>query len=88
MSSGQEAQAKHQSDAGSYALSESPELRFLPWLLHPSPPPSPADAVVKMLNLNNPVSSSGFADGDVYKVLIIDRFCRDIISPLLKVIPM
>lgn len=43
------------------------------------------DAVVKMLNLNHPVASGGTADEEVYKVLILDRFCRDILSPLIRV---
>jgi hypothetical protein len=38
-----------------------------------------------MLNLNAQVGASGTADEEVYKVLILDRFCRDIISPLLRV---
>ncbi|KAJ7549979.1 hypothetical protein O6H91_07G077100 [Diphasiastrum complanatum] len=40
------------------------------------------DSVVKMLNLNHPVVSGGTADEEVYKVLVLDRFCRDILSPL------
>ncbi|KAG6557209.1 hypothetical protein Mapa_001136 [Marchantia paleacea] len=43
------------------------------------------DAVVRMLNLNHPVVSGGTADEEVYKVLILDRFCRDILSPLIRV---
>ncbi|KAH7429256.1 hypothetical protein KP509_09G038700 [Ceratopteris richardii] len=43
------------------------------------------DAVVKMLNLNISVVSGGTADEEVYKVLILDRFCRDILSPLIRV---
>ncbi|GBG86377.1 hypothetical protein CBR_g41372 [Chara braunii] len=46
------------------------------------------DAVIRMLNLNVPVASSVVgtaAEEEVYKILILDRFCRDIISPLLKV---
>lgn len=38
-----------------------------------------------MLNLNNPVGASGIADEEVYKILLLDRLGRDIISPLLKV---
>ncbi|KAJ7541045.1 hypothetical protein O6H91_10G043100 [Diphasiastrum complanatum] len=41
------------------------------------------DAVVNMLNLNHPVVAGGTADEEVYKVLVLDRFCRDILSPLL-----
>lgn len=43
------------------------------------------DAVVKMLNFNHTVVSGGTADEEVYKVLILDRFCRDILSPLIRV---
>eukprot|EP00271_Cylindrocystis_brebissonii_P014986 TRINITY_DN367_c0_g1_i3.p1 TRINITY_DN367_c0_g1~~TRINITY_DN367_c0_g1_i3.p1 ORF type:complete len:648 (-),score=121.81 TRINITY_DN367_c0_g1_i3:918-2807(-) len=43
------------------------------------------DAVIRMLNLNHPVASGGTADEEVYKILLLDRFCRDIISPLLRV---
>lgn len=43
------------------------------------------DAVVKMLNLNQSVASAGTADEEVYKVLILDRFCRDVLSPLIRV---
>lgn len=43
------------------------------------------DGVVKMLNLNHPVVSGGTADDEVYKILILDRFCRDILSPLIRV---
>jgi hypothetical protein len=38
-----------------------------------------------MLNLNQPVMSGGTADEEVYKVLILDKFCRDILSPLIRV---
>uniref|UniRef100_A0A0C9S5J0 TSA: Wollemia nobilis Ref_Wollemi_Transcript_19053_2198 transcribed RNA sequence n=1 Tax=Wollemia nobilis TaxID=56998 RepID=A0A0C9S5J0_9CONI len=41
--------------------------------------------IVRMLNLNQPVSSGGTADEEVYKVLILDKFCRDILSPLIRV---
>jgi hypothetical protein len=44
-----------------------------------------ADAVVKMLNLNKSVASGGTADEEVYKVLVLDQFCRDILSPLIRV---
>jgi hypothetical protein len=44
-----------------------------------------ADAVVRMLNLNHPVVTGGTADEEVYKVLILDRFCRDLLSPLIRV---
>lgn len=41
--------------------------------------------IVRMLNLNQPVASGGTADEEVYKVLILDKFCRDILSPLIHV---
>ncbi|KAL3693252.1 hypothetical protein R1sor_006903 [Riccia sorocarpa] len=44
-----------------------------------------SNAVVRMLNLNQAVASGGTADEEVYKVLILDRFCRDILSPLIRV---
>eukprot|EP00850_Spirogloea_muscicola_P000287 SM000001S04689 [mRNA] locus=s1:1778855:1782556:+ [translate_table: standard] len=43
------------------------------------------DVVVRMLSLNHPVQSGSAADEEVYKILVLDRFCRDIISPLLRV---
>ncbi|GLJ52247.1 hypothetical protein SUGI_1111470 [Cryptomeria japonica] len=41
--------------------------------------------IVRMLNLNEGVRSGGTADEEVYKVLILDTFCRDILSPLIRV---
>ncbi|CAL5348150.1 unnamed protein product [Camellia sinensis] len=38
-----------------------------------------------MLNLNQPVNSSGIANEEVYKMLIYDKFCQDILSPLIHV---
>lgn len=38
-----------------------------------------------MLNLNQPVNSGGTANEEVYKILIYDRFCQDILSPLIHV---
>jgi hypothetical protein len=43
------------------------------------------DAVVRMLNLNHPVISGGTADEEVYKVLVYDNFCRDLLAPLIRV---
>eukprot|EP00899_Mesostigma_viride_P021346 jgi/Mesvir1/29212/Mv08629-RA.2 len=50
------------------------------------------DAIIRMLNLNHnahsvhmPQSSAGTGEDEVYKVLVLDRFCRDILSPLLRV---
>jgi hypothetical protein len=66
---------------------------FLPVALSRSSPAKMAlslrqkqmDAVVRMLNLNHPVVTGGTADEEVYKVLILDRFCRDLLSPLIRV---
>lgn len=44
----------------------------------------PADALIRMLNLH----ASGPAakdQGELYKVLILDRFCKDIVAPLMRV---
>lgn len=38
-----------------------------------------------MLNLNQPVNATGMANEDVYKILIYDRFCQNILSPLIHV---
>lgn len=38
-----------------------------------------------MLNLNQPVNSSGTANEEVYKILIYDKFCQNILSPLIHV---
>lgn len=38
-----------------------------------------------MLNLNQPVNSSGTANEEVYKILIYDKFCQTILSPLIHV---
>jgi hypothetical protein len=46
------------------------------------------DAVVRMLNLNAPPARAQGLDagaGEVYKVLVMDRFCFEIVTPLIKV---
>ncbi|KAL3539141.1 hypothetical protein ACH5RR_002507 [Cinchona calisaya] len=48
------------------------------------------DCIVRMLNLNQPLNPGGGGDGgtandEVYKILIYDRFCQDILSPLIHV---
>ncbi|KAL0291469.1 UNVERIFIED_CONTAM: SEC1 family transport protein SLY1 [Sesamum radiatum] len=44
------------------------------------------ECIIRMLNLNQAVSSAaGTANEDVYKILIYDRFCQDILSPLIHV---
>ncbi|KAK4754812.1 hypothetical protein SAY87_008569 [Trapa incisa] len=43
------------------------------------------ECIVRMLNLNQPVNPSGMANEEVYKILIYDRFCQSILSPLIHV---
>lgn len=43
------------------------------------------DCIIRMLNLNQPVNSSGTANEEVYKILIYDKFCQNILSPLIHV---
>lgn len=38
-----------------------------------------------MLNLHSAAATSSKDQGDLYKVLILDRFCKDVIAPLLRV---
>ncbi|CAA6673554.1 unnamed protein product [Spirodela intermedia] len=43
--------------------------------------------IVRMLNLNQPPNAGGVggANEEAYKILILDRFCRDVLSPLIHV---
>ncbi|GLT27918.1 hypothetical protein SLA2020_028840 [Shorea laevis] len=43
------------------------------------------EVVVRMLNLHQPVNSTGTANEEVYKILIYDKFCQNILSPLIHV---
>lgn len=43
------------------------------------------ECITRMLNLNQPVNAAGTANEEVYKILIYDRFCQDILSPLIHV---
>lgn len=43
-----------------------------------------ADALVRMLNLHS-TSTTSRDQVELYKVLILDRFCKDIVAPLLRV---
>nr|XP_027088889.1 SEC1 family transport protein SLY1-like [Coffea arabica] len=45
------------------------------------------DCILRMLNLNQPLNPGAGAgdDEEVYKILIYDRFCQDILSPLIHV---
>ncbi|GMH02908.1 hypothetical protein Nepgr_004747 [Nepenthes gracilis] len=45
-----------------------------------------SECIIRMLNLNQPVNATtGMANEEVYKILIYDRFCQDILSPLIHV---
>ncbi|KAH7835335.1 hypothetical protein Vadar_025141 [Vaccinium darrowii] len=43
------------------------------------------ECITRMLNLNQPVNPTGTANEEVYKILIFDKFCQDILSPLIHV---
>lgn len=43
------------------------------------------ECITRMLNLNQPVNVGATANEEVYKILIYDRFCQDILSPLIHV---
>ncbi|XP_071710299.1 SEC1 family transport protein SLY1-like [Rutidosis leptorrhynchoides] len=43
------------------------------------------ECIARMLNLNQPINASGTANEEVYKILIYDEFCQDILSPLIHV---
>ncbi|PON78486.1 Sec1-like protein [Trema orientale] len=43
------------------------------------------ECIIRMLNMNQPVNSSGTANEEVYKILIYDKFCQNILSPLIHV---
>ncbi|VVA99431.1 unnamed protein product [Arabis nemorensis] len=43
------------------------------------------ECIIRMLNLNQPLNQSGTANEEVYKILIYDRFCQNILSPLIHV---
>ncbi|KAK8951371.1 SEC1 family transport protein SLY1 [Platanthera zijinensis] len=49
------------------------------------------DCIIRMLNLNqspNPgvsITIAGVSTEEVYKILVLDRFCRDLLSPLIHV---
>ncbi|RYR76546.1 hypothetical protein S83_002450 [Arachis hypogaea] len=44
------------------------------------------ECIARMLNLNQPINaSSTTANEEVYKILIYDRFCQNILSPLIHV---
>ncbi|XP_052490162.1 SEC1 family transport protein SLY1-like [Gossypium raimondii] len=43
------------------------------------------ECIIRMLNLNQPVNSTGTANDEVYKILIYDKFCQNILSPLIHV---
>ncbi|XP_062086637.1 SEC1 family transport protein SLY1 [Humulus lupulus] len=43
------------------------------------------ECIIRMLNMNLPVNATGTANEEVYKILIYDRFCQNILSPLIHV---
>ncbi|KAK8582597.1 hypothetical protein V6N13_069371 [Hibiscus sabdariffa] len=43
------------------------------------------ECIIRMLNLNQPVNPTGTANEEVYKMLIYDKFCQNILSPLIHV---
>ncbi|XVE67301.1 hypothetical protein DITRI_Ditri08aG0149700 [Diplodiscus trichospermus] len=43
------------------------------------------ECIIRMLNLNQPVNPTGTANEEVYKILIYDKFCQNILSPLIHV---
>ena len=43
------------------------------------------ECITRMLNLNQPVNSTGTANEEVYKILIYDKYCQNILSPLIHV---
>ncbi|MCL7040740.1 hypothetical protein MKW94_005013 [Papaver nudicaule] len=43
------------------------------------------NCIIRMLNLNQSPNSNGTGNEEVYKVLIFDKFCRDILSPLIHI---
>lgn len=43
------------------------------------------ECLIRLLNLNQPIHPSGTANEEVYKILIYDKFCQNILSPLIHV---
>ncbi|KAF5727116.1 SEC1-family transport family protein [Tripterygium wilfordii] len=43
------------------------------------------ECITRMLNLNQSVNATGTANEEVYKILIYDRFCQNVLSPLIHV---
>ncbi|XP_057966342.1 SEC1 family transport protein SLY1 [Malania oleifera] len=43
------------------------------------------ECITRMLNLNQPVNAAGTANEEVYKILIFDKFCQNLLSPLIHV---
>ncbi|XP_012088133.1 SEC1 family transport protein SLY1 [Jatropha curcas] len=43
------------------------------------------ECIIRMLNLNQPVNATGTANEEVYKILVYDKFCQNILSPLIHV---
>ncbi|XP_054776265.1 SEC1 family transport protein SLY1 [Prosopis cineraria] len=43
------------------------------------------ECIARMLNLNQPINATGTTNEEVYKILIYDKFCQNILSPLIHV---
>ncbi|KAK2437465.1 Sec1/munc18 (SM) protein superfamily [Trifolium repens] len=43
------------------------------------------ECIARMLNLNQPLNASGTTNEEAYKILIYDKFCQNILSPLIHV---
>ncbi|KAF6155858.1 hypothetical protein GIB67_039189 [Kingdonia uniflora] len=44
-----------------------------------------SNCIIRMLNLNQPLNPSGTANEEVYKVLVFDKFCQNILSTLIHI---
>ena len=50
-----------------------------------STPPCPAaDALVRLLHFNQASATASKAEDEVYKVLVLDKYTKDILAPLLR----
>jgi hypothetical protein len=49
------------------------------------PQPTNADALIRMLSLHATGREAAGQGGELYKVLVLDKSCRDIVAPLLRV---
>lgn len=44
-----------------------------------------AEALVRLLHFNHPPAAALKAEDEVYKVLVLDRYTKDVLAPLLRV---